>query len=217
FARCGRTARSRTSSPSWSATRIPSARRDRSRTWWRRMASPASAAGAASPVAAAVTPWRLLTRHFISRLFDNDLLSPDADAHRGASLGLASLLSISVFVSVLSGARFIMTPFPMPAMNAVAAIDDALLFVSVSMILLALVAVVAWDGLALDVRDEAILGPLPIPRITIVGSKLAAMAALAGGVTLALNGSPTIFHPASMLAQFQASLFGAIRLFAAHF
>ena len=61
-----------------------------------------------------------------------------------------------------------MTPFPMPALNAVGAIDDALLFVSVSMILLALVAVVAWDGLALDARDEAILGPLPIPRATIV-------------------------------------------------
>ena len=61
-----------------------------------------------------------------------------------------------------------MTPFPMPALNAVSAIDNALLFVSVSMILLALVAVVAWDGLALDARDEAILGPLPIPRATIV-------------------------------------------------
>ena len=56
----------------------------------------------------------------------------------------------------------------MPALNAVGAIDDALLFVSLSMILLALVAVVAWDGLALDARDEAILGPLPIPRATIV-------------------------------------------------
>ena len=116
------------------------------------------------------TPRRLLTRHFISRLFDNDLLSPEADAHRGASLGLASLLSVGAFLSVLGGARFIITPFPMPALNAVGAIDNALLFVSVSMILLALVAVVAWDGLALDVRDEAILGPLPIPRATIVGA-----------------------------------------------
>jgi hypothetical protein len=180
------------------------------------MASPASAAGAASPVAAAVTPWRLLTRHFISRLFDNDLLSPDADAHRGASLGLASLLSISAFVSVLSGARFIMTPFPMPAMNAVAAIDDALLFVSLSMILLALVAVVAWDGLALDVRDEAILGPLPIPRITIVSAKLAAMGALAGAVLLALNGPSSVLHAIAVVAQLPASATGGLRLILAH-
>ena len=61
-----------------------------------------------------------------------------------------------------------MTPLPMPAVNAVNYIDDALLYVTMSMLLLAIVAVVAWDGLALDARDEAILGPLPIPRATIV-------------------------------------------------
>ena len=49
-----------------------------------------------------------------------------------------------------------------------------------SMLLLAMVAVVAWDGLALDARDEAILGPLPIPRAVIVRAKLSAMAVLAG-------------------------------------
>ena len=165
---------------------------------------------------APATPRRLLTRHFISRLFDNDLLSPEADAHRGASLGLASLLSIGAFVSVLSGARFILTPFPMPALNAVGAIDNALLFVSVSMILLALVAVVAWDGLALDARDEAILGPLPIPRATIVSAKLAAMGALAGAVLLALNGPSSVLHASAVVAQLRVSVPGALRLMLAH-
>lgn len=159
---------------------------------------------------------RLLTAHFLRRLFDNDLVSPHADAHLGATLGAAVLLSLSTFVTILIGSKYVMDPFPSPFRTAVSAVDDMFLFVTASMILLALVAVVAWDGLALDARDEAILGPLPLPRIAIVGSKLAAMAALAGGVTLALNGSPTIFHPGSMLAQFQASLFGAVRLFAAH-
>ena len=165
---------------------------------------------------APATPRRLLTRHFISRLFDNDLLSPEADAHRGASLGLASLLSVSAFVSVLAGARFILTPFPMPASNAVGAFDNALLFVSVSMILLALVAVVAWDGLALDVRDEAILGPLPIPRATIVAAKLAAMGALAGAVLLALNGPSSVLHASAVVAQLRVSVPGALRLMYAH-
>ncbi len=162
------------------------------------------------------TPRRLLTRHFISRLFDNDLLSPEADAHRGASLGLASLLSVGAFVSVLSGARFVITPFPMPALNAVGAIDDALLFISLSMILLAIVAVVAWDGLALDARDEAILGPLPIPRATIVGAKLAAMGALAGAVLLALNGPSSVLHASAVVAQLRISVPGALRLMLAH-
>ena len=172
-------------------------------------------ADAAAPGAPAA-PRRLLTRHFISRLFDNDLLSPEADAHRGASLGLASLLSVGAFVSVLSGARFVITPFPMPALNAVGAIDDALLFISLSMILLAIVAVVAWDGLALDARDEAILGPLPIPRATIVGAKLAAMGALAGAVLLALNGPSSVLHASAVVAQLRVSVPGALRLMFAH-
>ena len=84
------------------------------------------------------------------------------------------------------------------------------------MILLALVAVVAWDGLALDVRDEAILGPLPIPRAVLVRAKLAAMGILAGAVLLALNGPPTILHPSAALAMLRVGVPDALRLMAAH-
>ena len=52
------------------------------------------------------------------------LLRKLVEAHRGASLGLASLLSVGAFLSVLSGAQFVITPFPMPALNAVGAIDN---------------------------------------------------------------------------------------------
>ena len=92
----------------------------------------------------------LLTRHFLTRLIDNDLVSPDADAHKGASVGLAMLLSGGTVVTVLMGAKYIMTPLPMPAVNAANYTDDALFYVILSMLLLAIVAVVAWDGLALD-------------------------------------------------------------------
>ena len=104
----------------------------------------------------------------------------------------------------------------MPALNAVGYVDDALLYVTMSMILLALVAVVAWDGLALDARDEAILGPLPIPRGMIVRAKLAAMGVLAGAVLLALNGPPTVLHPGAAVAMLPVSVPGAFRLMAAH-
>ena len=123
------------------------------------------------------------------------------------------MLSASAFLAVLSGAPFIITPFPMPALNAVGAIDHALLFVSVSMILLALVAVVALDSLALDVRDEAILGPLRIPAApAIVGAKLAAMGAVAGAVLLALNGPSSVLHASAVVAQLRVSVPGALRL-----
>jgi hypothetical protein len=159
---------------------------------------------------------RILIRHFLARLFDNDLLSPQADAHQGASLGVALLLSFSAFLSVLMGAKYVMLPFPMAGVTAQGYIDDAFLFVSISMLLLALVAVVAWDGLALDVRDEAILGPLPIPRRTIVAAKLAAMAILAGTVLIAVNGPAAVVRPSAALAQLPAPVASALQLLVAH-
>ncbi len=158
----------------------------------------------------------LLTRHFLSRLVDNDLVSPDADAHKGASVGLAMLLSAGAVITVLGGAKFILTPLPMPAVNAIGYLDDALLYVTVSMLLLAIVAVVAWDGLALDARDEAILGPLPIPRALIVRAKLEAMALLAAAVLVALNGPPTLLHPGSAVAMLPAGFAQLFQLMLAH-
>ena len=158
----------------------------------------------------------LLTRHFLTRLVDNDLVSPDADAHKGASVGLAMLLSGGTVITVLMGGKYIMTPLPMPAVNAGNYLDDALFYVTVSMLLLAIVAVVAWDGLALDARDEAILGPLPIPRATVVRAKLSAMGILAGAVLIALNGPPTLLHPSSAVAMLPAGFGQMLRLMLAH-
>jgi hypothetical protein len=158
----------------------------------------------------------LLTRHFLTRLIDNDLVSPDADAHKGASVGLAMLLSAGAVITVLMGGKFITTVLPMPAVNAANYVDDTLLYVMLSMLLLAIVAVVAWDGLALDTRDEAILGPLPIPRALIVRAKLSAMAILAAAVLIALNGPPTLLHPSSAVAMLPASFAQMGRLMLAH-
>lgn len=169
------------------------------------------------PVATQAPPNRaLLTRHFLTRLVDNDLVSPDADAHKGASVGLALLLSGGTVMTVLLGAKYVMTPLPMPAVNAGHYLDDALLYVTLSMLLLAIVAVVTWDGLALDARDEAILGPLPIARSTIVGAKLSAMAILAAAVLVALNGPPTLLHPSSAVAMLPAGVGQVFRLMLAH-
>ena len=159
---------------------------------------------------------RLLTRHFLMRLVDNDLVSPEADAHKGASVGLGMLLSAGTVVTVLMGGRYITTPLPMPAVNAAGYVDDALLYVTLSMLLLAIVAVVAWDGLALDARDEAILGPLPIPRATIVRAKLSAMAVLAAAVLAALNGPPTLLHAISPVAMLPAGFADVFQLMLAH-
>ena len=47
------------------------------------------------------------------------------------------------------------------------------------MLVMALAAVAQWDALALDARDTAVLGLLPIPKAVIVRAKFAAIALLA--------------------------------------
>ena len=58
---------------------------------------------------------RLLARHFVARILDNDLVSPHADAHQGAALGLACLLSASTFIATRA------EPFVKSVMGVVAA------------------------------------------------------------------------------------------------
>ena len=72
---------------------------------------------------------------------------------------------------------------------------DRLAFIAISMIVMALVAVMTWDALSLDPRDTAIFGPLPIARGVIVRAKLRAVGILAAGFALAISSLSSLFHP----------------------
>jgi len=76
--------------------------------------------------------------------------------------------------------------------------DDRVLFVSASMLVMALMAVVQWDALTLDARDTAVLGILPIPKAVIVRSKLLSVMLLASGTCVAWNLAPTVLRGASL-------------------
>ena len=105
---------------------------------------------------------RLLTRHFLRRFLDNDLISPNADRHETLTVGATMLISIGLFVSVLIASKYVMNPFPTPVHMALGGMQDRFLFVAVSMVSMALVAAAQWDALSIDARDAAILGPLPV-------------------------------------------------------
>ena len=60
--------------------------------------------------------------------------------------------------------------------------DDRLFYIALSMIVCALLAVAQWDSLVVDVRDAAILEPLPVPTGTIRRAKLAAVALMGLGL-----------------------------------
>lgn len=142
---------------------------------------------------------RLLARHFFWRFFDNDLVSPDSDAHQAASLAVAFVAVPGILVS---GFLFLRYGNPwLPAPNRLSlALGDKLQFISWSMMVMALATIVVWDALALDARDYAILGSLPIPRRTLLAGKLLAMASFVGVFAVAVNAVPTVLFPLAFLS-----------------
>ncbi|MEO6237417.1 MAG: hypothetical protein ABIQ52_10505, partial [Vicinamibacterales bacterium] len=107
-------------------------------------------------------------------------------------------------------------PFQSPGRTALLAVGDRLIFIAISMIVMALVAVMTWDSLSLDPRDTAIFGPLPIERGVIVRAKLRAVGILAGGFGLALSSLSSLFHPALMVAKLPIGLIPAFALIVIH-
>ena len=159
---------------------------------------------------------RLLTRHFLRRFLENDLISPDADRHEVLALLGAAMVTGGLFVSVLLSVKYLFQPFQSPGWTAVVALDDQFLFVACSMIVMALVAVAQWDALALDGRDASILGPLPVPRAVVVRAKLSALAVFAVAFVAGLNVIPSVLHPFLMSAKLRPGIFGVTTLVAAH-
>ena len=159
---------------------------------------------------------RLLTEHFLRRFVENDLLSPEADSHGALAMVCGGLLTLGLFLSVLVSLKFLFMVFQSPARTAALAIDDRVLFITLSMMVMALVAVATWDALSLDPRDTAILGPLPIERRVIVLAKLRAVAVLAIGFSLALSSLSSVFHPTLMVAKLPIGVIPALALIAVH-
>ena len=159
---------------------------------------------------------RLLTQHFLQRFLENDLLSPDADRHGAIAMVCGGLLTLGLFLSVGISMKFLFMPFQSPGRTALLAVGDRLVFIAISMVVMALVAVMTWDALSLDPRDTAIFGPLPIERAVIVRAKLRAVGILAGGFALAISSLSSLFHPALMVAKLPIGLIPAFALIVIH-
>jgi hypothetical protein len=130
---------------------------------------------------------RVLIRHFLWRFLEHDFVSPNIDRRGVLSAVGGALIGVSLFLSIL-----IATPYQFfnrmpPGLVSIQSLDDRYVFISASMLVMALVAVAQWDALALDVRDTQVLGPLPIPKGAIVRSKVAATTLLAVAVVVGWN------------------------------
>ena len=151
----------------------------------------------------------ILTRHFLRRFLENDLISPEADrSHLLAVVG-AGLFSTTIFVTMMMSCFKYVVGFYTPGQAAVASLDDKFFYISLSMLTVALLAVAQWDALVVDARDSAILDPLPVRPIVVRRAKLAAVAIFGCGTAALLNLAPTVIFPLLVLVKQRVSIWNA--------
>ena len=161
--------------------------------------------------------FRLVTRLFLRRLVDNDVISPHADRHESLAVLYGLVVSVGVFVTFFLSTSYLAAFIQLPGTAALSALSDRFLFIAGSTAISALGALMAWDALALEARDAAILGPLPIPARTIAYAKLAATMMFGVALTLGLNAVPSVLYPAFLTLNIRGIPGGTIlRLIAAH-
>lgn len=159
----------------------------------------------------------LLTRHFFRRFLDNDLISPNGDAHVGLSQTIAAVVTPGLLVVTLVLFKYgIMWRADWKRILELS-LPDSLLFISLSMIVLGTSATVSWDAFFLDARDRYILAVLPVPERLLSAAKLAALCLFLAVFVLAANLVPSLFVPAFMLVPMgEAGLVHAGPLMLAH-
>jgi len=87
---------------------------------------------------------------------------------------------------------------------------------SLSMIVMGIATLVAWDTLALDARDVAVLGPLPVTRRTLLVAKLEALGLFVATFAVAINAIPSLLYPAILLGTLQISVARGLWLTVVH-
>jgi hypothetical protein len=159
---------------------------------------------------------RILTRHFLRRFLENDLISPEADrSHLLAVVG-AGLFSTTIFVTMMMSSFKYVVGYYTPAQAAVSSLDDKFFYIGLSMIAVALLAVTQWDALVVDKRDSAILDPLPVKRVAVRRAKLAAVAIFGGAAAIVVNLAPTVIFPLLVLVKQRVSFSSSLLIIATH-
>jgi hypothetical protein len=108
-----------------------------------------------------------LVRHFFSRFFDTESLSPQGEPEAGVIQTLGILAAPGAFFVLL------FRPLTLTGWNLVAV---RYMFVSFSMTVMGFLMVYEWDALFPDRRDYQVLTPQPVRLSTLFLAKAAALA-----------------------------------------
>lgn len=164
------------------------------------------------PQPEAKSPFRCLFDLFLERLFYNDLISSSEEEQ----LTVGNILAILAFPGMLLGLhlipKYIFTP---PDRLHVAILSDKCLFLSLSMVILALLSAIQWDSLFPDRRDYTVLNVLPVKLRTLFAAKAAALGALMLIFIAVLNVASLVAFPIAA-GESQRSVMGLVRFGLAH-
>ena len=141
-----------------------------------------------------MTPFRTLLPTFFQRLFENDLLSEEADV--GDALAwIVPLFAASptMFVALRLFLKYAMLEYVELEQFAVNPTwSDKLFFIGYSMTAVGFITVLVWDAAFPDRRDAAFLGALPIGGGSVLAAKLTALSGLILGFAAVINIGPSV-------------------------
>lgn len=130
--------------------------------------------------------FRILYRDFLSRMVDLEVLSARGDPQKLLAQFGALLGGLSFVLALMMVQRFTESKLP-PEKLAIAAWGDEEFLIGITIAVVGLFAVIAWNNVLPDRRDVLVLGPLPVRLRTIFLAKVAAIAAGLGISVGAMN------------------------------
>src|SRR5262249_40390010 len=121
--------------------------------------------------------FRVLLRQFLFRLFDMEVLSPNAEG--GTSKLLGQLAALLIYVSAVLGffALLFDGPWAQGLIRLVVNMIVQHFLIATTMLVVGLFAVLSWDGIFPDRRDLQVFAPLPVTPRTMFVAKVSAVAA----------------------------------------
>ena len=139
----------------------------------------------------------LLARTFFGRFFESELMPAGVPQVQLLIWSMALLASPGLLLPMRFAAKYSGLRLTNPSALPGALLMDRLLFITLTMTALGLVALVIWEGVYPDRRDARILSVLPVPGRVLIGARLAALTAVALIFTAGINIVPALtFGPA---------------------
>jgi hypothetical protein len=156
----------------------------------------------------------LLARTFFGRFFESDLLPPGVPQAQFVIWSLALLATPGLLMPMRFAGALLHAGGNSEGLLRMLLLQR-LLFITLTMTAIGMVALVIWDGVFPDRRDARILSPLPVRGRVLIAARLLALAGLCGLFMVAVNAIPTVIYGPLMGAFGGAT--NPIRGAAAHF